>query len=304
MTYAGTQEVERRAVEYLYPRTIEEAVELLARGSGEARIIAGGTDVLPDMRKKTIDPRCLVDITRIPGLNHISVVEDWVVVGAAVSFAAIKDSPFLVHRVHALVDAARSVGTVAIQNAATWIGNIVQAMPAADGAIIAIALEAEAHIVEGVRSEWHPVASLFCGPGVSRVDPTRQFITQIRFPYPRGPWGTAWSRIGRRPSLVLPILNCAVTLSLDADCAQIQCATIALGPVAPYPYRARAAEAFLLEKPPQPEVFAHAAQLVQQEVDPRDSIMRASRAYRLSIIPSMVSETLEMAALRAWNTVQ
>lgn len=291
-------------MEYAYPHCIEEAVELLARWSGEARIIAGGTDVLPDIRKKTIDPRCLVDITRIPGLDQISVAEDWVVIGAAVSFAAIKDSPFLSQRVHALVDAARSVGTVAIQNAATWVGNIVQAMPAADGAIVAVALEAEAFITDGVCSEWHPVASLFVGPGVTRVDPTRQFVTHIRFPYLGGSWGTAWSRVGRRPSLVLPILNCAVTLLLDADCARIQRATIALGPVAPGPFRARAAETFLLQQPPQPRVFARAAQLVQQEANPRDSIMRASRAYRLSIIPPMVSETLETAALRAQTTVQ
>jgi CO/xanthine dehydrogenase FAD-binding subunit len=297
-------QVGKPAVAYVYPHSIQEAIELLTTWSGEARVIAGGTDVLPDMRKKTIDPRCLVDITRIPGLDQISLAEDWIMIGAAVSFAAIKDSPLLNQRVHALVDAARSVGTMAIQNAATWVGNIVQAMPAADGAIVAVALEAEAHIVDSVCSEWHPVASLFCGPGVSRVDPTRQFVTHIRFPYPRGPWGTAWSRVGRRPSLVLPILNCAVKLSLDADCARIGRATIALGPVAPGPHRARAAETFLLGQPPQPKVFARATQLVQQEANPRDSIMRASRAYRLSIIPPMVCEALETAALRAQTTVQ
>jgi carbon-monoxide dehydrogenase medium subunit len=172
-------------------------------------------------------------------------------------------------------------------------------MPAADGAIVAIALGAEAHLVEHDRSEWRPVESLFRGPGLSAVDPTRQFVTLIRFPLPHGRWGTAWSRIGRRPSLVLPILNCAVRLCLDVEGQEVEQARVALGPVAPRPYRARRAEAFLEGQPPSAQPFAQAAQLVQEEADPRDSIKRASRAYRLAIIPPLVEAALNRAAERA-----
>ena len=287
------------AVEYVFPRSVEEAVHLLAQGAGHARIMAGGTDVLPDLRKNKIRPRWLVDITRIPGLDEIRVMEEFVEIGAAVTFAGIHRCPFIEQRVHALAEAARSVGARAIQNAATWAGNLVQAMPAADGAIVALALDAEAHLVEAEGAAWQPVESLFLGPGVSAVDPTRQLITHIRFPLPARRWGTAWSRLGRRPSLVLPILNCAVGLSLDEAGQRVEQARIALGPVAPRPYRARRAEDYLVGKAPNGQVLAWAAELVREGAQPRDSVTRASRAYRLEVIPPLVEAALARAVERA-----
>jgi carbon-monoxide dehydrogenase medium subunit len=289
--------------EYLFPTSIEEAIQFLEAHPGKARIVAGGTDLMADIRKGEINPRYLVDVTRVPGLDRIAVSDDFVEVGAAVTFAAIKDSPFLKAHVGALTGAARSVGAVGIQNAATWAGNIVQAMPAADGAVVAVALEAEAQIVDRHGAAWHPVESLFDGPGVSTVDPSRQLVARLRFPRPRLPWGTAWQRIGRRPSLVLPILNCAVTLGLSPDGRSIERATVALGPVAPRPFRARKAEAFLIGQQPMAGIFAQAARIVQGESNPRTSLMRASREYRLAIIPPSVSQALAVAAERAKESV-
>jgi len=286
-------------VEYLYPSSVEQVIGYLEAYDGQARIIAGGTDVMPDIRERRINPRCLVDITRIPGLDRIEVARDFVKVGTAVTFSAIKDSAFLNQHVHALADAARSVGAVAIQNAATWVGNVVQAMPAADGAIIALALEAEAYLADSHGTEWRPVESLFDGPGVSVVDSSRQFVTHIRFQRPGHSWGTAWNRVGRRSALVLPVLNCAVKVCLDPESGRVVHACIALGPVAPRPFRAYRAEAFLRGQLPEPEVFAQAARIVQEDADPRSSVMRASRAYRLAIIGPLVSDGLSVAARRA-----
>jgi len=289
--------------EYLFPKSVEEAIEQLEACDGAGRIIAGGTDVMADIRDGKIAPRCLVDITRIPGLDQIVVRGDCIEIGAAVTFAAIKDSPMLNQQVHALVDAARSVGAIGIQAAATWVGNIVQGMPAADGAIIALALEAEAHVVDKEGREWRLVESLFKDPGVSAIDPAHQLITHVRFPYSRcssSPrWGTAWKRVGRRPSLVLPILNCAVKVCLELTGEQVEHATIALGPVAPRPLRAREAEAFLRGKAPTPETLAEAGLIVQGEANPRSSIMRASREYRLAVIPALVGDALRVAVERA-----
>jgi len=297
------------ATEYLYPESVEEALKCLEAHGERARVIAGGTDVLPDLRKGKIAPDCLVDVTRIPDLGAIEVGERTVTVGAAVTFAAIGDHPYLNARVHALVEAARSVGAAAIQNAATWVGNIVQGMPAADGAIVAIALDAEAHLVdrEGVR--WEQVESLFEGPGMSAVDPTRQIVTAIRFPRPESRTGTAWQRVGRRSALVLPILNCAVQVWLAHDgCSdgdqgptteRIARASIALGPVAPRPQRMRQAESFLAGRVSTAEAVARAADLAAGEAQPRTSVMRASRDYRLKIIPVLVTEALNTALDRA-----
>lgn len=297
------------ATDYLYPKSVGEALECLEAHDGRARVIAGGTDVLPDLRKGKIAPDCLVDLTRIPDLSRIEVAERTVTVGAGVTFAAIQEHSYLNERVHALVEAARSVGAAAIQNAATWVGNIVQGMPAADGAIIAIALDAEARIVDRDGARWQPVESLFEGPGVSAVDPTRQIVTAIRFSRPHLHTGTAWQRVGRRSALVLPILNCAVQVWLahdacsDADQGQtterIARASIALGPVAPRPRRMRQAESFLDGRAPTAETVARAADLVAGEAQPRTSVMRASRDYRLKIIPVLVTEALNTALDRA-----
>ncbi|MDH7488927.1 MAG: FAD binding domain-containing protein [Anaerolineae bacterium] len=285
---------------YRIAASVEDALKILEEHGGEARIMAGGTDVMVDMHKGKIAPRCLVDITRIPELRAISVVGEAVQVGAAVSLAEIHRHPFIAQNVHVLAEAARSVGALPIQTAATWAGNIVQAMPAADGAIAALALQAEARIVDATGARWKPVEMLFVRPGVSAVDPCRQIITHIRFRVPSRLWGSAWARAGRRESLVLPTLNCGVSLRLHED-GTIAEAVIALGPVAPTPYRARDAEAFLRGKTPDAAAFAEAGCIITGDCNPRTSPARASREYRLALIPEMVTQALEAATRRAEN---
>lgn len=283
--------------EYLAPPSIEQALQMLAAHPGEALVLAGGTDVMPDIRKGKRNPAYLIDVSRIPEMIGVQVQDNWVTIGAATTFSDLKSHPFLKQYVHVLVEAASSVGALAIQTAATWAGNIVQAMPAADGAIAAVALEAQALVYRGMKTEWVPVESLFIGPSQSSIDPTSQLISAIRFQLPAGQWGTAWGRMARRPSLALPILNCAVKLTLDGD--TIRSAVVALGPVAPCPMRARKTEAFLVGRPAGNFTFAEAGMIAQNESNPRSSIMRASREYRLSIIPVLICDALKMAAERA-----
>ena len=172
-------------------------------------------------------------------------------------------------------------------------------MPAADGAIIAITLGAELRVVDRAGERWIPVLDTFAGPGRSHIDPTRQLITTIRFPIPAAPWGTAWRRAGRRPSLILPTLNCAVKLVLSEDGSRVIDAAIGMGPVASCPHRATEAEAYLIGRAPDPATFAEAARLAEHGADPRSSVHRASREYRLAILPVLVREALGVAAERA-----
>ena len=211
----------------------------------------------------------------------------------------LREHAYLCQHVHALVEAAASVGAAPIQSAATWGGNLVQAMPAADGAIIAITLGAELRVVDRQGERWIPVLDTFAGPGRSHIDPTRQLITTIRFPIPATPWGTAWRRAGRRPSLILPTLNCAVKLVLSEDGSRVIDAAIGMGPVASCPHRAAEAETYLIGRAPEPATFAEAARLAERGADPRSSIHRASREYRLAILPVLVEEALGVAAERA-----
>jgi carbon-monoxide dehydrogenase medium subunit len=285
-------------------------------------VVAGGTDILPDIQKGKRGPDCLVDITRIPELSTIDVSGGWATVGAAVPFVALREHPYFAARVHALVDAAASVGALAIQTSATWVGNLVQAMPAADGAIIAIALDAQVRVLDAAGERWLPVPELYAGPGRSRIDPTRELVTHIRFATPPGSgrpdaWGTAWRRAGRRPSLVLPTLNCAVKVVIGRGGRsgraslrwpsgrggrggeRIVKAAIAMGPVGPCPVRAHEAESFLAGREPQPEVLAEAAQLALCDADPRSNLLRASREYRLAVLPALITDALAEAVARA-----
>jgi CO/xanthine dehydrogenase FAD-binding subunit len=286
-------------IEYITPANLKEALSLMTSSKGQALVIAGGTDMLLDLSKYKKRPHLLIDITRIPGLNQVRVAAGCAEVGAAVTFAMIKRYPFFRQHVHALTDAARSVGAAGIQTTATWVGNLVQAMPAADGAIVALALEAETCVVDHSTTEWRPVESLFLGPGKSTIDSSSQLVTHIRFPIPDKPWGTAWQRIGRRTSMTLPIVTCAVKVVLDEGC--IQEAVVALGPVTSRPFRARAAEAFLVGRIPELDVFTEAGRMAQAESDPRSSAVRASREYRLAIVPVLVRQALAAAVERAYD---
>jgi carbon-monoxide dehydrogenase medium subunit len=284
-------------IEYCRPATVEGALELLSSHPGSARIIAGGTDLLVDLRKGKVQAQILVDITRIPELGQIRIEGGFAEVGAAVTFATIQEHAYFKRCIPMLSEAASSVGAPGIRSAATWVGNLVQAMPAADGAIVALALEAEARVVAAGRAVWRPVDTLFAGPGQTAIDPCTQMITHLRFRIPEAAWGTAWQRIGRRSALTLPVINCAVKVELEDE--RIRRAVIALGPVATKPFRASGCEAYLAGQLPSQEIFAEAGRLAQGEADPRSNPLRASREYRLAIIPVLVRRALDVACQRA-----
>ena len=283
--------------EYCRPTTVEGALDLLASHPGMARILAGGTDLLVDLRKRKAQAQVLVDITRIPELGEIRIEGGYVEVGAAVTFATIQDHAYFKRCIPMLTEAASSVGAPGIRSTATWVGNLVQAMPAADGAIVALALEAEARVVGAGQAAWRPVDSLFMGPGQSTIDPCTQMITHLRFKIPDAEWGSGWQRVGRRAALTLPVINCAVKVELEGE--RIQSAVIALGPVSTKPFRAKGCEAFLNGQLPSQEIFAEAGRLAQAEADPRSNPLRASREYRLAIIPVVVRRALDIACQRA-----
>jgi len=162
-----------------------------------------------------------------------------------------------------------------------------------------VALEAEVEVVDADGAAWRPIDSLFAGPGKSSLDPTRQLVTRIRFPRCEQGRGTAWYRLVRRPSLTLPILNCAVNIFLDESGKTITRARIAIGPVAPRPFRAREADQFLEGRLVSDENLKQAAEIAQRETNPRGNILRASRDYRLATIPVIVENALVCAVQRA-----
>jgi carbon-monoxide dehydrogenase medium subunit len=284
---------------YEMPESIEEALQILVHYEGRARIIAGGTDLIIELEEGKCTAECLVDVTRIPGLDAIEQRDEHIVLGANVTFRQIKDSSLVRQHARVLAEAAGTVGALQIQTMATLAGNIVSALPAADGSVALSALDAEVEVTDAGGRQWRPLSELFLGPGQSAVDPTRQMITSIRFPVPQGRHGSAWERIGRRRALVLPILNCGVSLALDGDAGQIAWARLSLGPVAPVPFRARQTETFLQGQPATHETFVQAGEIAAGEAKPRSSLLRASREYRVEVLKVLVRQGLARAAEEA-----
>jgi carbon-monoxide dehydrogenase medium subunit len=296
--------------EYHLPATLDDALELLARYDGRARVIGGGTDLLLDLKEEHYSGEhphyaALIDVTRIAGANEIREDDGWIVIGCAVTHAQVVASPLIQARATALHEASGVVAGAQIRNTGTVVGNVAHALPAADSAVALAVLGAEAQIV-GRRSSvvgqhWQPIASLYLGPGKSAVDSTREIITAIRFRPTGAREGSAFTRIMRPQGIALPILGMAARIRLQTldFRIQIEDAAISVGPVAPTLFRATRTEEFLRGKALDDATQEEAARVLLTEAQPRTSAHRATRAYRVELLPTMLREVLTKAIERA-----
>ena len=318
--------------EYLRPTTVDDALQMLADHGGQARVIAGGTDLVLQLRRGERQASCLVDVSRVDALRGISEAGSFITIGAATTHAEVVRSLLIRERAAVLAQAAAEVGSAQVCNVGTLGGNVVNAQPAADTALALLALGAEVQVVGVDGARWVGLAELYEGPGASRVDSTAELVRAFRFRSPgweghgretcpsgRVPLiGSAYRRLGKCKSIALPVL-CAATvvwLSRDASAGssnpaqgggsgnpprafreqlKFESVAIALGPVAPRPFRAASAEAWLVGRPATAETVAHAATLAQEEANPRDSLLRCSRVYRRAMVAVLVRSTLERA---------
>ncbi len=320
--------------EYHRPTSLDEALALLAHYDGRARVVAGGTDLLLDFQadydageRPHVD--ALIDVTRMAGADTLAERDGYIVIGCGVTHTRIVHSPLIQTHATALAEACAVVGGPQVRNVATLVGNIAHALPAADGTIALIALGAEALVNEPMGQSqptprvskepnaWRPLASLFRGPGVSAVDPTRQVIMAVRFRPTGEREASAFSRVMRPQGVALPILGMAVRmaaepthpstpsstpLSLCSESAQdaldalrIGDISISAGPVAPVPFRASKTEEFLRGKAVNAQTLDQAAQILLREVAPRTSAHRATREYRLELLPMLLRKTVGAA---------
>jgi carbon-monoxide dehydrogenase medium subunit len=176
---------------------------------------------------------------------------------------------------------------------------VVNAQPAADGSIALLTLDAEAEIANLTGRQWVPVASLFVSPGVSRVDASAEMITAFRFPARAPREGFAFERLARRKALALPLINVATRVLLDASGDHVRDARIAIGPVAPVPFRAREAERVLRGRAISAEAISEAVEAAVHESKPRSSLLRASKEYRRELIRTLTQRALTRAIEKA-----
>jgi carbon-monoxide dehydrogenase medium subunit len=292
--------------EYFTPNSVAEALDLLHRHAPDSLVVAGGTDLILDLQQGNHKPvRCLVDVTHIPGLADIRLQNDSIFLGSAVTHAQIESNALLRQHATALVESCGVVGGPQVRNVATLGGNVAHALPAADGTIGLLALEAEVQRSSwsdgAPLTSWHPIASVFAGPGRNTLR-SDEIITGFRFAQ-RAPWsGSAFDRIMRPQGVALPILGVAACLHLEPGSDRVRHAAIVIGPAGPVPFRASMAEQVVCADPHfGPNAIDAAIASAHQEVRFRSSKNRASSAYRHEVLDVLLRRVLQRAFERAQN---
>jgi carbon-monoxide dehydrogenase medium subunit len=284
--------------EYLVPRSLDEALEMLERYGGQARVIAGGTDIVPASRKGGQGVKALVDITRIPGLNTIKLAGEMVKIGPLVTHTEVALSGLIRERGMALAEGASRLGSPQIRNIATLAGNIVNAQPGADTVIPLLALDGSVTVVNRQGERTIPLAELFTGIGRTRIDSTKEIVTGITFPALGKGEASAAMRLAKRKTLVLPILTVAVVVGTDPGRKTFTKVRIAAGPVATTPLRCVAAEEILVGSPIGEEVIRKAAAEAVKAANPRTSLIRGTSEYRKAMVQVLVERGIATALKR------
>jgi carbon-monoxide dehydrogenase medium subunit len=281
--------------ELLVPENLEEAVEALAELGEEARVLAGGTDLLPQMRGGQVKPRYVMDIKRLNELKGFGECSDgWLRIGALTTHRALEVSPLIREKFAVLHDGVSQVGSVQIRNRGTVGGNICNALPSADSVAPLLALGARLRIRGPVG--WREVAleDFFLGPRQTVLE-RGEVLTDIFVP--PSPGTGAYIKYTRRRAMDLAQLGVAVYLERDGDgrCRQVR---IALATAAPTPMRATQAEESLRGRVPTPEALREAAEIASREARPRTS-WRGTEEYRRHLIRVLLPQAARLALQRA-----
>jgi len=280
---------------YLKPTMLEEALALLQEYK-DAKLIAGGTDVIVSMKSQKMSPSTLISLNHINELGHIREAEDYLIIGSNVTLREIEKYQLIRRRYSALSDAMDNLGSPLIRNVATIGGNICNAAPSADTAGPLLVHDSIVRIVGQNGVKEIPLDEFFTAPG-STILSHEEIVSEIRIPKVNQSCGSAYHKHSRRKALDIANVGIAVLLSLNKEkiCKK---ARIALGVVAPTPIRAYKAEKFLVNKKIDESVLNEAGEIAQREVNPRDSI-RGEAWYRKDMIKVFVRRMGLLAMERA-----
>ena len=287
---------------YFVPETIGDALEILQRYDGQARVVGGGTDLLVESRRGLRRPfEAIVDATRIDGLNTISTDADYIVIGCGVTHTTIVRDERIIRYGTCLSEGCGVIGGPQVRNAGTLAGNVAHALPAGDGTISLLALGGEVEIASTEGSRWMPAKDTFEGPGRSVIDRHREVLTRLRFKPTADNEGSAFHRVMRPQGLCLPIISMAARLQLEAN--TITAAGVSMGPVGPVPWFAQPVVDLLVGEPVSQALFEKAADVALENISLRTSKYRATEEYRATMIRTYLPIILTTAAERAGATL-
>jgi aerobic carbon-monoxide dehydrogenase medium subunit len=277
-------------MDYFEPKTLADALALLTKYGDEAKVIAGGTDVLVDIKYKE-EPGCLINIKRIPGMDHIQENGGSIRIGPLVTIREIETSSLIRQRLPVLWESCHQFASLQIRNTATIGGNICRASPSGETLAPLLVLEAKGKLAFSNGEKTEPFTTLFHGPGKTALGSTG-LLTDIDVPYPPPASRSVYLKHAVRGAMDIAMVGVAVLLTPDAAKNTVQEARIALGAVAPTPVRASKTEALLRGQRLSASLLQEAAKTAASESRPIDD-QRSSGEYRRWIVEALTRRGLE-----------
>lgn len=280
------------------PASISEALDLKKTYRENARILAGGTDLLVHLKKKLVRTDHLISVSRINDLLKISEENGMIVIGACATMAALGASELIAGKLPALRTGALSLGNHLIRNKATIGGNVCNASPAGDTLCPLLVYGAMVVLESRDKTREVPVETFFTGPGKSCIDDD-EILTCFKIPVPAKHAGAHYIQLGKRKSSEINVVNVAAFVEIDPDTDTIIHSKIALGSVAPTPVRAVKAEAVLNgQAADDPLIFKAAETARKEDCKPIDDF-RGTAGYRQAMIGVLTKRTLSGALAQA-----
>ena len=283
--------------EYAAPRSLGEAVNLLAGARGNARVLAVGTDLIINMRVGRRKPALVVDGKHIPELNELSVTASGLTIGAAVSCRRAYEHAEVAKRYPALVDSISLIGSVHIQGRATVGGNLCNAAPSGDSIPTLIALGAVAKVLGPHGTREVPVEDFCVAPGKTCLAED-ELLVSLHIPAPAANSGARYLRFIPRNEMDIAIAGVGASVVLDPAKQAFVSARIALASVGPTPIFAREAGALLAGKPVNEDSIQLAADAAQAAAKPITD-MRGTVEQRKHLIKVLTARALRGAIERA-----
>ncbi len=282
-----------KGFEFVSAKDARHAVALMAEYGPKAKILAGGTDLLVDLKSVPEAPPAVIDITRAADMKEIKGTDRGLVIGALATHGEIMSSPEIRDRYPALVDAAHSIGAIQTRSLGTLGGNLVTAVPSLDSGPALVALEARVTIAGAGGSREMPLIEFFVGPRRTALK-AGELLVDVVIPRKNLGKPAGFQKFGLRKGQALALVNSAASFWLDPAKKVFVDPCIALGAVAPTVIRAPKAEAYLAGKKVTPEAMAEAGRVAAGEAKPI-SDFRASADYRRDLIAVLTKRSLEGA---------
>jgi aerobic carbon-monoxide dehydrogenase medium subunit len=277
-------------MEYFEPKSIEEALSLLTKHGAEAKVIAGGTDVMVDIKYKE-EPGCLINIKKLPGLSRIQENGGSLRIGPLATIRELETSAILRAKLPVLWEASHQFASLQVRNTATIGGNICRASPSGETLAPLLVLEASASCAFAEGEKRQPFMSFFQGPGKSVLG-GKGLLTEIDVPYPPAGSKGVYLKHAVRGAVDIAMVGVAVLMTPDDGKSNIQDVRIGLGAVAPTPVRAPKTEALLRGKPLTAALVKEAGALAATEASPIDD-QRSSAENRRWIVEALTRRGLE-----------